>query len=228
MRKPKTRIAALLLLAATALAVCAPLGGSLAQKQSASREIAIRESQELELFPSGKFLREISLGHPQLLADLAWLEAIQYYGKHRLSDRRYPLSPHLFKTLIEADPHFEGAYLFAALVMAEGGYLREAEQHLQKGAAVNPHSWGLRFELGFFQYVALQDYARAAQSFHDASRLEGAAEYVGRFAAASFERAGDEETARALWGVIARSSENEEIQRMAKDRLSGLVSPQES
>lgn len=228
MHKPQARIAALLVLAAAALIVCAPLGGRLAEGQSLSREAAIREAQELALFPSGKFLREISLGHPQLLADLAWLEAIQYYGKHRLSDRRYPLSPHLFKTLSDADPHFEGAYLFAALVMAEGGYLREAERHLQKGVAVNPLSWGLRFELGFFQYVALQDYARAAQSFYDAARLEGAAEYVGRFAAASFEQAGEQEAARALWSVIARSSENDEIRRMAKDRLDGLNPPGDS
>jgi hypothetical protein len=213
----RTHSLLLLVVGAGLLAGSVPLGEALERSRP-----AVRDESELTLFPSGRFLREASLGHPQLVADLAWLQAVQYYGKHRQGDRRYPLSPHLFYTLTDADPHFENAYLFAALVMSEGGFLREAETLLQRGADRNPDSWKLRFELGFFQYVALKKHACAAQNFHCASHLEGAADYVGRFAAAAYERAGDPETARVLWQVMAATSDNEEIQRMAQERIADL------
>lgn len=185
---------------------------------------AIDDPSELALFPSGRWLQELSLGHPQLLADVAWLEAIQYYGKHRQTDRRYPLSPHLFSILTEADPQFESAYLFAALVMSEGGFLEDAERLLQRGVDRNPDSWKLRFELGFFQYVALKDYRAAAENFYNAAQLEGAAPYAHRFAAAAYEKAGDPQTAKVLWSLLAESTDNEEVRRMAAERLAELES----
>jgi len=218
----RTRTASLALVAGAAALIGAatPLAGRFAASRS-----ALADHGELDLFPSGRFLREASLGHAQLAADLGWLTAIQYYGKHRQADRRYPLAPHLFATITDADPRFENAYFFGSLVLADGGFREQAERLLRRGAERNPDSWRLRFELGFFQYVIRKAPAAAAAEFAAAAAIPGAPEYVRRFAAAAFQQAGDEETARRLWQLVACESQNEEIRRMATERIATLEAP---
>ncbi len=208
---------ALVMGAGVLLGAALPLGARFAACRP-----ALPNAGELDLFPSGRFLREASLGHVQLAADLAWLTAIQYYGQHRRGDRRYPLAPHLFATITDADPRFENAYFFGSLVLADGGFADQAERLLRRGAERNPHSWRLRFELGFFQYVIKKSHAEAAATFLAVSRIPGAPEYARRFAAAAHERAGDAATARQLWSLIARESRNDEIRRMARERAARL------
>lgn len=198
--------------------------GWLGNQFAASRP-ALRDAAEMTFFPSGRFLREASLGHRHLAADLGWLAAIQYYGKHRRSDRHYPLAPHLFAVITEVDPHFESAYFFASLILTEAGFRRRAGALLERGCECNPDSWRLRFELGFFHYVITQSYDLAADAFEAAAALPGAPEYVRRFGAAAYQRAGDVAMARQLWELIAAASENEEIRRMARERLEKLETP---
>lgn len=212
------------LVLAGALLACALLAAQ-ARHEVAAGKRAVRESVELLLFPSGRFLQETSLGHRQLLADMAWLTAIQYYGEHRMSDRTYPLAPHLFTVLTDADPQFENAYLFGALVMAEDKRLRRAEALLEDGLARNPDSWRLAFELGFFRYVYSKSYLSAAEAFATAARNSAAPPYTVRFAAAAYQRGGDGETAALLWRTIIATSDNEEIRRMAEEWLQSPLPP---
>ena len=37
--------------------------------------------------PSGKYLRVVSLGFPQVLADMIYIWSIQYYGNYEAEDR---------------------------------------------------------------------------------------------------------------------------------------------
>lgn len=52
--------------------------------------------------------------------------------------------------------------------------------------------------------------------------MPGAPEYVARFAAAAGERAGRPEIAAQLWAAVARESANEEVRRIARERLAAL------
>ncbi len=193
-----------------------------AAKQFAARKPFLTDDHELALFPCGARVTEISLGHARLLADCAWLAAIQYYGKHREGDRRYPLAPRLFAVLTDADPSFQNAYLFGSLIMAENGDLAAAESLLHNGVVRNPGAWRLQFELGFFHYVFTRSYAQAGVAFRRAAALPGAPDYVLRFAAAAWERSGEPGTAAELWAAVARASDNQEIRRMAEERLAAL------
>ncbi len=217
-RIPGTAAILLLPLAAVALlAVAHPTAEHFANSKQCGLDVG-----ELGLFPSGRFLREASLGHRQLVADLGWLTAVQYYGKHRQSDRRYLLAPHLFGTITDLDPAFENAYFFGSLVLVDAGLPERAERLLRRGVERNPNSWRLRFELGFFHYVITRSHGAAAAAFEAAARLPDAPAFVRRFAAVAYQRAGDKRTARLLWRLIAQQSENEEIRRMARERLAGL------
>ncbi len=207
---------------ALAMVLCALLAGHAAGALARGRPLE-HDATELTLFPSGRLLTEANLGCARLTADLAWLTAIQYYGRHRQSDRRYPLAGHLMRVVTDADPSFQNAYLFGALVLAENGEPAAAAALLRKGALANPGSWQLWFELGFCHYVLTRDDAEAARALRIAARLPGAPDYVARFAAAAAERAGDAETAAQLWETIARESDNAEIRRMALEHLRGAL-----
>ena len=180
---------------------------------------------ELALFPTGAWIRPLACGFNELVADAVWLRALQYYGEHRASDRRYPYLETLFQTLTDLDPRFVNAYIFGALTLAEDeGQLDRGLALLRRGMAANPESWWLTFEYGFLQYIH-GDFAQAGHWLARAARMEGAEPWVQRLAAYASAKAGDHETALALWLEIYRNSENDEIRRIAREYLERLGHP---
>ena len=144
---------------------------------------ACDEGPEMRLYPSGRMLEFLSLGQPTLLADIAWLQAIQYYGKHRMGDRRYPLAEHLFDVITRIDPGFRSAYVFGALVLEEE--TRELDQSralFARGMRANPDDWMIAFQRGFLEYLR-GDASIGAVQMQRASRIRGAPAYVARLAA---------------------------------------------
>ncbi|MBM3316995.1 MAG: hypothetical protein FJY75_03995 [Candidatus Eisenbacteria bacterium] len=213
-----------------ALLAAAGLSALLAAQAAKRLEAASppRGRPELAFFPSGRGLAEASLGHRHLLADLAWLTAIQYYGEHRRGDRRYPQAAHLFRVVTDADPGFSGAYLFGALILAENGEIDEAAALLAKGVRARPRDWRSWFELGFFHFAVTRSFDEAGSALRIAARLPGAEAYVPRFAAAAAQRAGDRDLALRLWETVARTSDNAEIRRMADEQRAALGAEQDA
>jgi tetratricopeptide (TPR) repeat protein len=182
-----------------------------------------RSGTELMYFPSGILLKPMALGQPLTLADLLWFRAIQYYGEHRMTDQRFPLAGHIFETITTLDPNFAEAYIFGGLVLAaEGGDLERGLNLLRLGLARNPESWKLAFETGFVYYVAAKDNAQAARFFERASRLPGAPEYVGRFAAYVRGRIGDLIAALALWEELLENTENPATRALAERKVAEI------
>ena len=204
------------------LAACVALA-AFARDEFARRRRPVVDAVELACFPSGKLLDGISLHRPRLLADLAWLAAIQYYGRHHQTDRRYPLTDHLFRVITDCDGRFTNAYLFGALILGEAGEFDTADALLRKGMRADPGSWMLAFERGFFHYAYTRRWDEAFTAFREAAAIPGAPEYIARFAAAAGEKADRPELAAQLWATIARESANEEIRRIARERLAALL-----
>jgi hypothetical protein len=183
------------------------------------------EQEELPLFPSGRMLRAIDLGQPTLIADLAWLQAIQYYGKHRMGDRQYPLAAHLFDTVVGFDPAFRTAYLFGALVLEEAtGSLDASRELLRRGEREMPMEWMFPFSQGFMEYRK-GNVALGAREMERASRLPGAPGYAARLAAHAYARAGRPDRAEELWEAIERETEDPGIRALARQRLQDLRNP---
>jgi hypothetical protein len=176
---------------------------------------------ELHAFPSGRLLDFLSLGHRTLLADLTWLAAIQYYGRHHMGDRTYPLARHLFAVTTQVDPRFRGAYLFGGLVLAdEVGDLASARAFLTEGVRANPEDWILAFQRGFIEYMRGDRSVGAAQMVR-ASRMAGAAPYASRLAAHAAARVGRVELAIRLWEELA-GSPDPALRALAEERLRDL------
>jgi tetratricopeptide (TPR) repeat protein len=182
---------------------------------------------ELTLFPTGRWVRPAALGRARLAADLAWCEAIQYYGKHRRSDRAYPYAETLFRTLTDLDPSFEGAYVFGALVLhSDVGRPDAAYALLQKGIARNPQSWRLLFEYGFHRYLESKESEEACRYLSRAAALPGAPDWIARLAAYAARASGRRELSLELWRQVLRRSENPEVRRIARRYLRELGAPE--
>jgi tetratricopeptide (TPR) repeat protein len=211
-------LALVLGLTGVAFVLVEPLQGS---------RLPLKDKDELTLFPRSAWVRPLTFGRARLAADLAWLEAIQYYGRHRKSDRRYPHAETLFRTLTGLDPRFEAAYVFGALVLAEeAGAPARAHELLAEGIRNNPQSWRLCFEYGFFAYLRRKDSAEAVTYLTRASRMPGAPATVARLAAYAAGQAGERETAIELWREMLRSADNEEVRRIARGYLRRLGAPE--
>ncbi|MCX5801105.1 MAG: hypothetical protein NTX17_06930 [Candidatus Eisenbacteria bacterium] len=199
------------------------MSGGICIKKEMAKKTEPQPGEELMYFPSGTFVRQTALGQECTLADVAWLRAIQYYGQHRLTDRRYEMIGHISDIVTTLDPGFIQAYVFGAMVLSQdAGRPRDGLALLRKGMLSNPDDWLLAFETGFIYYTVLRDYRSAGRYFALSSKLPDAPEFTSRFAAFVEERAGHTETALELWEEAAASTHNKYIKEMAEEKIAEL------
>ncbi len=209
-------------LAAPLVALLALVGaGFCASRLSTASEARSGEESEIPFFPSGRFLDLLSFGEPTALADVAWLEAIQYYGKHHLGDRRYPLAAHLFDIATRCDPAFRSAYIFGGLVLGEEAEdMPAARSLMDRGIAANPGDWMVPFQKGFLEYTR-GEMRIGAVEMERASRLPGAPPFTARLSAQACAHAGKRELAIRLWEEMATSADDA-TRALALERLREL------
>jgi hypothetical protein len=191
---------------------------------AARPERRLGRSEELLYYPSGLWVRQASLGYETAAADLGWLRCIQYYGEHRMTDNRFERIGHVTGIVSELDPAFLQPVIFGAFVLGqEMGRPEQGLALLKKGLERNPQSWELAFETGFLYYVCFRDHAAAARYFALSARLPGHPEYVERFAAFAFQKAGERDMAVLLWKRVAATGNKymQEVARRETARLAG-------
>ena len=86
----------------------------------------------------------------------------------------------------------------------------------------NPENWYLVGDLAFLYYWHLHDYAAAAQTYIDGSKIPGAPSSMKIMAALVAQRGGSIETARMVWTEVYNSTQDKSIRARAMDNLRGL------
>ena len=185
---------------------------------------------------SGPAVRALSVGYATLAADLYWIRAIQYYGGGRLqlasataAGRRegYPSLYPLLDLTTTLDPHFNIAYRFGAIFLAEpypGGAGRPdlAIALLEKGLRARPDKWEYMQDIGFVHYWWRHDYRAAAGWFDRASQVAGAPWFLKSLAAVTLAEGGDRRSSRLMWESIRQSAELDWLRGEADRRLAQL------
>ena len=172
---------------------------------------------ELLYFPSARFTKAAACGYDNVAGDWIWLQIIQYYGKHELSDNQYRYLGGMFNVLATLTPSFIHGYTFGALLLSTNGNdLAGAYRLLDRGMADNPGNWEIPFTKGFVDYVFVKDYREAGRWFFVASRLPDAPEMAGRFAAIAMQKGQDLMTSRQLWLEIYDKTRNQTEREIAK------------
>jgi hypothetical protein len=183
--------------------------------------------------PSGKFLRQLSLGYEGLLADIYWTRVVQYFGRKRLAhSTEFRLLGPLLQITTDLDPHLVVAYRFGSIFLADkppqgAGQPLEALALLHRGIVANPDYWRFWEDVGFVYYWDLKDYAAAARAFRTGSERPGAMQWMRAMAARVAAQGGQLETSRFLWAEIARQPGNEQIRKNAEDHLMAIQATEE-
>ncbi len=173
---------------------------------------------------TGRVVRVLSLGFADLLADLYWMRAVQYYGTQKLNGTGFAnLSP-LLETAAELDQRFSIVYRYGAVFLSEpspigAGQPATGVALLNKGADRNPADWRLRQEEGLFTFFYLNDALRGSQILQTASRIPGAPDWMAALAAQILNKGGELDAALNMWLIIQEQSEPGILRDNAADQI---------
>jgi hypothetical protein len=175
-------------------------------------------------------MRRLALSYSELLADVYWVRAVQYYGRNRLSSdpgRDYEDLYPLLDIATSLDPMFNIAYRFGAVFLSEpfpGGAGRPdlAIALLQKGFRLNPTRWQYPYDIAFVYYWTNQDFAAAHEWFRQAADVPGAPWWVRSMAAVTAAKGGNRQASRLLWQIQLENAESEWVRQEGVRRLQQL------
>jgi tetratricopeptide (TPR) repeat protein len=205
---PRRALTLLLLLAAGVAGVSARKLEALRSEQA--------PGQHLLYLPSGKYLKAVTFGYSNLMADMIYLWSIQYYSNYQVSDR-YDYLEQIYRHVIEElDPHYVDPYLVGSMIMSvEAGRHDLALRLLDDGIARNPQEWILAFSAGFLCYNTLHDPQRARDYFQKVVRIPGAPAVAKRFYAEMFNRLGDKATSLRYWSEIYQTADSDYVRQVS-------------
>jgi hypothetical protein len=184
--------------------------------------------QRLMYLTNGRVADRLSLSFDSVAADVYWIRTVQYYARERKSlnfKDRYALLYPLLDLTTTLDPHFQVAYQFGAIFLAEPppdgmGRLDLAIGLLEKGLRVEQR-WQYAEALGFLHYWHSNDLLAAAGEFNRAAKMPGAPPWLGPVTANMMAKGGDREAAKMLFSELAKSEEKW-IRELAERRLREL------
>jgi len=165
--------------------------------------------KELLYFPSGKFVEQASIGYNELFADIIWLRAVQYFGEHQMTDRKFKYLYHILDILTTLDKKFIHSYTFGGFLLeSSAGESENTDKLLHKGEFYNPESWEIPFVRAFIYYFFRNNDKISVLFFLRSSKKPGAPDMSRRFAGFTFQKLGAKLKALNLWKELYRLSNN--------------------
>ena len=219
---------------AALLAAC--LGGAAGvtrwlEARRPARPPAAGVSEELYVTPQAA--RRLALGFNGLVADWYWLRTLQYVGR-KVTAHEGPvqiddlgaldlrtLAP-LLDHATTLDPRFMVAYEYGAVVLPAVD-VESAVRLINKGIEANPGAWRLRSHLGYIHWQGGR-YAEASEAYRSAAAVPGAPAWLGAMAAQMSTKGGSRDTARAIYETMLRTTDDDQMKRLALRRLAQLQS----
>jgi hypothetical protein len=173
--------------------------------------------------PAIPFLRTAALGYREAMADLAWMQAVQYYGEHRQGGNDLSEFGYYVTAVNALDPRYEHAYILGAMVLATDGHnLPDGLELLRRGARANPDSYALPFEMGFLNYIAGGPCEASVRYFGLAAQYPEGRDRALRFQAFLNRKLGRMETAWLLWNDLYQHTDNASLKIVAAESLRKL------
>lgn len=80
--------------------------------------IAAAEEDDMLYLPNEQLLVHFTGGMDSVIADLLWLQCIQYTGEQVQTEHDYEWLGHMVNTVVRLDPYFADAYRYGALFLA--------------------------------------------------------------------------------------------------------------
>lgn len=177
-----------------------------------------------EVLPRAQVLHLVSLGYDQILADIYWLNFIQYFGdtNNRLADH-YARCYDYLSLVTALDPHFVQAYWFAAFAVgAEQARPDLADKIISRGISDNQNDWNLPYIAGVNAFINSKDDKKAAKYYRMAAKFPEAPPWLAKQAHildTSLPRIFKE---IRTWETIYESNPSGLVKSTARNKLIGL------
>jgi hypothetical protein len=155
--------------------------------------------------PSPSFFKDFSPSFRTSIADLYYLQAVQYYGEHLQTDQRFDALPAMLDLVTSLSPRFKRPYFFGSFALIDARRVDLVGPLLERGFAANPADWHFPATLGFFSYGfgSGKDKARTAAVWYQrAAALPERPPYIPRLAAALLSKGGERAKAVTMWGQV--------------------------
>lgn len=194
------------------------------QSQAMESRMYAEMGEKLLYLPSGKLIKQASLGMDAALASLLWVRAVIYFGSHYTTDKDYRWLAHTLDVATTLDPGFLRAYRIGGLLLSlEANHVDDSIKLLQKGIQHNPEDWSLRAAQGFNYFYFKDDPEKAAEYFHQAAELPGTPDHVQRLAARMYAQTGKVDVAMDYLASLAEAAKDETVRQALVNRYKELV-----
>ena len=161
---------------------------------------------------------EFAFGFRNVLADLAWLQAVQVAGNLKMTPSDYDRLFELLIIGVNFDPKFDIPYLLGGLVLGESPpHARKALHVLARGKEQHPADWRFPFYMGFTYYFSLGDATAGGGAMAEAARLPGSPSYLPGLASRMLTEAREPEAALKLLEPIVKQ-ESDPARRAVLER----------
>jgi hypothetical protein len=161
---------------------------------------------------------EFAFGFRNVLADVAWLQAVQVAGNRKMIRWDYDRLYELLVVVSNFDPKFEIPYLLGGLVLGESTpHALKALYVLGRGKEQYPADWRFPFYIGYTSYFSLGDTETAGKAMAEAARLPGSPAYLPGLASRMLSEAREPGAALAMLETIVRQ-ESDPLRRAVLER----------
>ena len=160
--------------------------------------------------PSPEIMKVVTLGYDNFIADILWLQAIQYVGStNDISVLLHELYS-LINTVITLNPQFIEPYIFGAYALSDNKEFEKAVNILEKGVKNNPEEWYLSYQLGFLYYIKKKNKLATARYLEKASEIPGSPLFLKQLAATLYSKEGNDlDISIRLWQSVYDKAKEE-------------------
>ncbi|MFN8642225.1 MAG: hypothetical protein U0802_11410 [Candidatus Binatia bacterium] len=170
--------------------------------------------------PKADYLRPMSLGWQNALANVLWFRTISYFGAHYRGDHTYPWLASMCDLVTDLDPRAEHVYRFAGVILPwEANQVDAGIALLQKGLRQFPNDWMLHYHLGFHYYFFKNDIDAALAHLRVATAQPDAHPAIARLAAVLAQHQYGPETTLAFLQDLADNVDSREVRGVVEEHM---------
>jgi len=121
--------------------------GTILAQVCAERARPHSEAGDLLYLPNEKLLNHFTAGLSNVVADLLWIQCVQYVAKESKGERSFAWLNHMVNTIVRLDPYFADVYRYGGMFLAALKADDDAGLDLiDRGIVLNPEAWQLPYE----------------------------------------------------------------------------------
>ncbi len=178
---------------------------------------------ELLYLPNERLLNDLTAGLSSVVADVLWLQCIQYTAEEFKGDFKFIWLDHMLNTITRLDPYFTDVYQRGGVLLAMLKHDDDASIELLKGGIpYNPDRWELPFEIARTYVLNRKDNVNGARFLAMAAATGDPPQFVIDWAKNLQQAYNLYDVERGMWLDIAENSGDENMRATALRKLTEL------